>query len=63
MVDFLKPCKTLSKLFQKEKVLITEIPGAIDRCLQELRSLSGGQGESMLEFGREYNSATKCSRV
>ena len=59
MVDFLKPCKTLSKLFQKEKVLITEIPGAIDRCLQELRSLSGGQGESMLEFGREYNSATK----
>ena len=59
MVDFLKPCKILSKSFQKEQLLITEVPAMIDRCLDSLRKLSDGNGENMLEFGRVYNPDTK----
>ena len=59
LVDFLEPCKVLSKRFQMEQLLITEVPEYIDQCLKHLRSLSDGHGKNMLEFGRQYNPETK----
>ena len=52
LLDFLLPCSIVSKTFQKEDILISDIPRSLNKCISSLEKLRDGNGHFMAMFGK-----------
>ena len=59
LLDFLLPRSIVSKTFQTEDILISDIPRSLNKCISSLEKLRDGNGHFMAKFGKEFNSTSK----